>query len=126
MPWIILKDGLVDVKRIVIDERHPGWMHAALRGLALNLGLGVAGRDVTPKAGDLWVGRLPEKGWRDLSAQTGWVRGRISIARSRNFARPIRFTLSNLDSMRHLELEAFPVSLMRTRGNGHFLACASG
>jgi hypothetical protein len=75
MPWIILRDGLVDVKRIVIDERHPGWMHAALRGLALNLGLGVANRDVTPKPGDLWVGRVPEKGWGDLSAQAGWVRG---------------------------------------------------
>jgi len=37
--------------------------------------LGFAGRNVTPKAGDLWIGRVPEKGWGGTPSQIGWVRG---------------------------------------------------
>ncbi len=75
MARIQWEHGALDVQRIVLDELTPHWMRSTLQGLAMTLGLGFAGRNVTPKAGDLWIGRVPEKGWGGTPSQIGWVRG---------------------------------------------------
>lgn len=75
MAQILWGNGLLDVRRIVVDEITPHWMRSTLQGLALNLGLDFAGRSVAPKSGDLWVGRLPERGWGESQRAIGWVRG---------------------------------------------------
>jgi len=75
MAQIQWENGALEVRRIVIDELTPQWMRSTLQGLALTLGLGFAGRNVVPTAGDLWIGRVPENGWGSSSTKIGWVRG---------------------------------------------------
>jgi hypothetical protein len=75
MALIILRNRLIDVRRIVVDELTPQWMRSTLQGLALNLDLAFASRNVVPKPGDLWVGRLPDNGWGNFGTNICWVRG---------------------------------------------------
>lgn len=71
IPWCA---GTLNVKRIVLNsglDYTPAIQNEADR---LNLPVVLDNDQIAPKAGDLWIGLCPQKGWGDLAGECGEAR----------------------------------------------------
>jgi hypothetical protein len=57
------KDGVLEVRRLVMSRTTPSQLHEEFSRLAVERGLSVADDREEPLAGDLWIGGLPAHGW---------------------------------------------------------------
>ena len=76
------------IRRIVLGQRaSEGGFGESLRRLANQRGLVVVGELAEPRAGDFWIGCLPERGWQDTDwrqiGSAGVMEARLALAHLR-------------------------------------------